>query len=236
MTTPIYKVDREVFTRLGALDEAHTLALYVKVIGLKLALNISVYTGSPKSPTELATYFTNLDAANTLYIMDRTETLKNELIEEIALVIDVLRVMANYVDGKAMGSKTLIELIGFTSTEPSTTSVGKPLMAENAKFISKIGILNKLFYDFNPVKHLASTLLISTNMKGIVPVVQNDNQIVINIPANCPAGIININTFTGHATEVDCPGQDGKLAGWSYGVNASGLSPVTVPTPTTIPQ
>ncbi|MEI6815439.1 MAG: hypothetical protein WCL14_02420 [Bacteroidota bacterium] len=236
MAIVIYKVDRETFTKLTALDEGHPLANYIKIIGLKLALNVASYPGSPKTPAQLSTYFTNLDAATTAYVMDRTDVNQNALKDQIDLVIAALRLMANFVDEVAAGSKTLVELIGFTSTEPSTTSVGVPPQAENAKFTTQSGIINKLFYAFKSVKHAASTLLVSTTMKDVVPVVNNSNQVSIRIPANSPGGIININTFTGHATEVDCPGQSGKLTGWSYGVNASGLSPVTVPTPTTIPE
>ncbi len=236
MAISIYKVDREVFTKLTALDDASALASFIKVIGLKLVIHIASYPNSPKTPAQLATYFTNLESANTDYMMDKTDSLKNTLLSEMNTVIAALRLMANFTDETAAGSKTLVELIGFTSTEPSTASVGKPLQALNAKFTNKTGILNRLFYGFKPAKYVKSTLLVSTNMKGIVPVVKNDHQISIAIPADCPAGIININTFTGHVTEVDCPGQDGKLAGWSYGVNSSGLSPVSVPTPTTIPQ
>ncbi len=236
MAIVIYKVDREIFTKLTALDEAHTLANYIKILGLRLALNVASYPGSPKTPAQLATYFTNLDAANTTYVLDRTDVNKNALLDEIDLVIAALRLMANFVDEVAAGNKTLVELIGFTSTEPSTASVGVPPQAENAKLTSKTGIINKLFYAFNALKHTASTLLVSTTMKDIIPIVNNSNQISIRIPANSPGGIININTFTCHVTEVDCPGQSGKLTGWSYGVNASGLSPVTVPTPTTIPE
>ncbi len=234
--TKIYKVSREEFTKLTALDEAHTLANYIKVIGAKLALNIASYPGSPKSPTQLNTAYVNLDAAHFAYLMNRTEENENTLIGLIPVTIEMLRLMANFVDETAAGSKTLVELIGFTATEPSTTSVGAPLQAQNPEFTSKKGIPWKLFYRFKPVKNLSATVLVSSATAGIVPTVQNPNQLVINVPPSPAATIININVFTGHETEVDLPAQTGKLSGTSFGVNASGFSPASTPTPVTIPN
>jgi len=127
-------------------------------------------------------------------------------------------------------------LIGFTSTEPSTTSVGAPLQAQNPEFDSKKGILWKLFYKFKTVKNLKATVLVSSATPGIVATVQNSNQLVVKVPPSMVETIINVNVFTGHETEIDLPAQTGKLSGTSYGVNASGFSPVATPAPVTIPN
>src|ERR1017187_1427337 len=177
--TKIYKVSRDEFTKLTALDQAHTLAVYIKMIGAKLLINIASYSGSPKTPTELNDAFVALDAAHFAYLMDGSKENEDTLIGLIPDTIEMLRLMANFVDETAAGSKTLIQLIGFTATEPSTTSVGAPLQAQNPEFTSKKGILWKLFYIFRPVKNVRATVLVSSTNPGIVPTVQNPNQLVI---------------------------------------------------------
>jgi hypothetical protein len=86
------------------------------------------------------------------------------------------------------------------------------------------------------VKNVRATVLISSATPGIVPTVQNDNQLVIRVPPSTTATIINVNVFTGHETEVDMPAQTGKLSGTSFGMNSSGFSPASTPTPVTIPN
>ena len=232
----IYKVSRDEFTKLTALDQAHTLAVYIKMIGAKLLINIASYSGSPKTPTELNDAFVALDGAHFAYLMDSSKENEDTLIGLIPVTIEMLRLMANFVDEKAAGSKTLVQLIGFTATEPSTTSVGVPLQAQNPEFTSKKGILWKLFYKFRPVKNLNATVLVSSSTPGIVPTVQNPNQLVVRVPPSTTETILNINVFTAHETEIDTPAQTGKLSGTSYGVNASGFSPASTATPVTIPN
>jgi hypothetical protein len=232
----IYKVLREKFTDLTALDQAHTLAIYIKMIGAKLLLNIGSYSGSPKTPTELNTAFVDLDAAHFAYVMDSSKENEDTLNGLITDTIEMLRLMANFVDETAAGSKTLVQLIGFTATDPSTTSVGAPLQAQNPEFTSKKGVLWKLFYKFRPVKNLSATVLVSSATAGIVPTVQNPNQLVVRVPPSTTETIINVNVFTAHETEIDMPSQTGKLSGTSFGMNSSGFSPASTPTPVTIPN